>query len=152
PFAAASYQAARAGAAANHQLVEVFRRIHEEIAEYKKSHKQATSRSDISAKKSYPYVDEDPLGMVFYLAVCPDITELSVHFAEHHDDKSTYYHMHIIGAYVIKKGDNGLTTRKEGLEKRFADFFGQIGLGKKRKGEEHSGGDKTAKSAKPGTG
>ncbi|KAI4265804.1 MAG: hypothetical protein L6R38_009168 [Xanthoria sp. 2 TBL-2021] len=166
PFAAASYQAARAGAAANHQLVEVFRRIHEEIAEYKKSHKQATSGSDTLSKKSYPYVDEDPLGMVFCLAVCPDVAELSVHFAEHHDDKSTYYHMHIIGAYAMKKGDDvrelrkhinnildwGLTTRKEGLEKKFADFFEQVGLGKKRKGEEHSGGDEKAKSAKPGTG
>lgn len=157
PFPAANHQRARAGACAVYQLLQVDRRIKEEIAKYRKSHKQPaastedTSNAESSTPKKYPYVD--PSAVVFSLAVSPDLAHLSVHFAEHHDDKTTYYHMHTIRGYMftnkadareLRKHMNnildwGLATRKDALENKFARFLEQIGLGKKRKADDEEG-------------
>ncbi|KAL8798206.1 MAG: hypothetical protein Q9182_006865 [Xanthomendoza sp. 2 TL-2023] len=163
PFAAATHQAARAGASAANQLVEPFSKIHEEIANYQNSHQQATFPANASAKKNYHYVDGVPLAMVFSLAVGPHAGHLSIHFEEHHDADMTYYRHQKI--YLMTESDDikqlrmhinnildwGMTSRKEGLEERFAKYFEKIGLAKKAKEEEHSGGDGKATDVILGT-
>ncbi|KAL8707348.1 MAG: hypothetical protein Q9220_007608 [cf. Caloplaca sp. 1 TL-2023] len=163
PFEACRFQNACGGATGVKFLQDFFAQMTAQIAKHekiaKKSHQQTSGHAkNISADVGYPYVDTNPLAIVFSLGVCPRNVELCVHFAEQHDAETTYYHMHTIGEYFLGKPadlkelrkhinnilDWGLTTRKQDLEERFAQFYQRIGfVARKRKAEEagieHSG-------------
>ncbi|KAL8937097.1 MAG: hypothetical protein Q9216_004593 [Gyalolechia sp. 2 TL-2023] len=158
PYAAATHQKPRAGATANHQLLEIDRLMATAVGAYLKAHKQpgppagesskskpSSTSKEKASTKTYRHVDED--AVVFALSISPQLAEISVHFTEQRDAKTMHYHMHTIGAYLFSRKadvrdlrkhidnilDWGLTARKAMLEKKFACFHRQIGVAKKRK-------------------
>ncbi|KAI4241568.1 MAG: hypothetical protein L6R42_011235, partial [Xanthoria sp. 1 TBL-2021] len=95
--------------------------------------------------QSEPHVDQPAIA--FTLAFCPSKVHLFVHFAEERTDTPTCYHMHDIGSYDFKKGEDiallrkhinnildwGLGERKAELERRCQSLSESMRLAKKRK-------------------
>ena len=90
-------------------------------------------------------VDQDAIA--FTIAFSPSKIHLFVHFAEKRMDTPTCYHMHDVGSYDLKKGEDiallrkhinnildwGLGERKAELERRCQSLSDSMRLAKKRK-------------------
>lgn len=139
----AETQCARTGSALVSHLIQFLEFASARCAKAEKAlETHATLSSATTSEPPAP-----PPAFAFTIAFCPSKVHLFVHFAEIRMEKPTRYHMHDVGSYDFKKGEDirllrkhinnildwGLGSRKAEFERYCQSLADSLRLAKKRK-------------------